>query len=98
MLFIVIYLLLDSANELKKILNLRVIWTEFKKVFFVTSFLQEYTNSAEEMRQNLLQIYHKLGKSFDVGDIATRFSYVNLIISMDLIKCWKLNKNIIDFF
>lgn len=38
--------------------------------------LQEYQTSAEEMRHNLLQIYHKLGKSFDVGDIAARFSYV----------------------
>lgn len=38
--------------------------------------LQEYQTNAEEMRHNLLQIYHKLGKSFDVGDIANRFSYV----------------------
>lgn len=31
------------------------------------------------MRNNLLQIYHKLGKTFDVGDIAARFSYVHYL-------------------
>lgn len=38
--------------------------------------VQEFHTSAEEMRHNLLAIYQKLGKSFDVGDIAARFSYV----------------------
>lgn len=36
--------------------------------------MQEFHSSAEEMRHNLLAIYQKLGKSFDVGDIATSFS------------------------
>lgn len=36
--------------------------------------MQEFHTSAEEMRHNLLAIYQKLGKSFDVGDIAARFS------------------------
>lgn len=36
------------------------------------------------MRHNLLQIYHKLGKSFDVGDIAARFSYVLIEIFTDV--------------
>lgn len=40
---------------------------------------QDYPIGAEEMRQNLLQIYQKLGKSFDVGDIAARFSYAYLV-------------------
>ncbi|XP_031626163.1 NGFI-A-binding protein homolog isoform X2 [Contarinia nasturtii] len=41
-----------------------------------SEYSKEYPcrDSAEEMRHNLLQIYHKLGKSFDVGDIAARFS------------------------
>lgn len=60
---------------------------------------QEYNNSAEEMRQNLLQIYHKLGKSFDVGDIAARFSYVHLKILIFSIEYWKRNQYIvIDYF
>lgn len=36
--------------------------------------IQEFHSSAEEMRHNLLAIYQKLGKSFEVGDIATSFS------------------------
>lgn len=39
-----------------------------------SAVMQEFSTSAEEMRHNLLAIYQKLGKSFDVSDIAARFS------------------------
>lgn len=35
--------------------------------------MQEYSSSADEMRHNLLAIYQKLGKTFEMSD-ANRFS------------------------
>lgn len=43
------------------------------------------------MRQNLLQIYQKFGKSFDVGDIAARFSYVSHIQATEIDEKFAIN-------